>query len=119
MSVPNEENDLHGCLMKSMRLSEGDSGGRFMVRIKIFGPLKEVSTGADLFEVEADEDENLMDALRRLPEPLRGRIFEDDALSPELLVLVNGVEISCLGSPNEIRLKGAEAIHLVPVIHGG
>jgi molybdopterin converting factor small subunit len=105
--------------MRSMRLSEGNSGGRFRVRIKIFGPLKEASAGADLFEVEANEGESLMDALRRLPEPLRGRIFEDGVLSPELLVLVDGVEISCLGSPNEIRLKGAEEIHLVPVIHGG
>lgn len=116
---PDDENDLHGCLMRSMRLSEGASRGRFRVRVRIFGPLKEVSGGADLFEVEVDEDENVMDALRRLPDPLRRRIFEDDVISPELLVLVDGVEISCLGNPSEIRLKGVKEIHLVPVIHGG
>jgi molybdopterin converting factor small subunit len=105
--------------MRSMHLSEGASGECFRVRVRIFGPLKEVSGGVDLFEVEVDEGESLVNALRRLPDPLRERIFRDHMLSPELLVLVNGVEISCLGRPDEIRLRGVRDIHLVPVIHGG
>jgi len=105
--------------MRSMHLSEGSSGGRFRVRIRIFGPLKEISGGVDLFEFEAYEGESLMDVLRRLPDPLRGRVLEDEMLSPELLVLVDGVEVSCLGRPDEIRLRGIREIHLVPVIHGG
>jgi molybdopterin converting factor small subunit len=105
--------------MRSMRLSEGVSKGRLRVRVRIFGPLKEVSGGMDLFEVEADEGESIMDILRRLPDPLLKRVFEDGMLSPELLVLIDGVEISCLGRPNEVRLKEVREIHLVPVIHGG
>ncbi|MEM1727520.1 MAG: MoaD/ThiS family protein [Nitrososphaerota archaeon] len=104
--------------MRSMRLSEGASGGRFKVRIRIFGPLREVSR-EDFFEVDAGENESLIDVLRRLPEPLRERILENGEISPELLVLIDGVEISCLGKPDEISLKDVREIHMVPVIHGG
>ncbi|MEM3922126.1 MAG: hypothetical protein QXG25_04510, partial [Nitrososphaerota archaeon] len=73
----------------------------------------------DLFEVEAGENESLIDVLRRLPEPLRERILENGEISPELLVLIDGVEISCLGKPDKISLKDVREIHMVPVIHGG
>lgn len=91
---------------------------RFIVRVKIFGPLKEVSR-KDLFEIETYENESLMDALRRLPKPLQEMIFENERLSSNLLVLIDGIEVSCLGKPNKINLKGVKEIHLVPVIHGG
>ncbi len=106
--------------MRSMRLSEGVSGDHFRVRVKVLGPLKEV-LGEDIFVIEAYEGESLLDALKKLPKPLQERIFEfeDEGVAPDLLVLVDGVEISCLGSPDKIRLNGVKEIHLVPVIHGG
>jgi len=103
--------------MRSMHLSEG-SDVKQRVVIRILGPLKELSENS-VFELEASGDESVLDVLRKLPEKLKGRVLEADEISPDILVLVDGVEISCLGSPEKIPVKGVREIFLVPVVHGG
>lgn len=103
--------------MRSMHLSEG-SDIRQRIVVRILGPLKELSEKS-VFELEVSGDDNVLDVLRRLPEELRGRVLDADEVSPDILVLVDGVEISCLGSPDKIPIKGIREIFLVPVVHGG
>lgn len=104
--------------MRSMHLSEGRASGSYRVRVRVFGPLKE-ELGKEVLELDAHDDESILDLLRKLPEPLQRRVLEGGEVSPDLLILVDGVEVSCLGDPREVRLRGCREVHLVPVIHGG
>lgn len=103
--------------MRSMHLPEGPKVKQ-RVTVSILGPLKELSE-ASVFELEASGNESILDVLRKLPEKLKGRILEADEISPDILVLIDGVEISCLGSPKKIPVKGVREIFLIPVVHGG
>lgn len=103
--------------MRSMHLSEG-SDVRQKIVVRILGPLKELSE-TSAFELEAGKDDSVLDILKKLPEKLRSRVLEIRQLSPDILVLVDGVEISCLGSPEKISVRGVREIFLVPVVHGG
>ena len=103
--------------MRSMHLPEG-ADAKQKVIVRIMGPLKELSE-VSVFELEASGDESVLSILKKLPERLRRRVLEVDEISPDILVLVDGVEISCLGSPERIPVRGVREIFLVPVVHGG
>ncbi len=103
--------------MRNMHLPEGIIE-QHKISIKILGPLKEISESS-VFEVTARKGENILDILKKLPAELRGRIIKDDEISPDLLVLVDGVEASCLGRLEEVSVNDVKEIILIPVIHGG
>lgn len=103
--------------MRSMHLSEGVQE-KIRVRVKILGPLKEVSD-RDVFELDVRRGESLLSILRMLPERLRDRVFDGEELAPDLLVLVNGVDVSCLGAIEEVNVEEDGEIVVIPVIHGG
>ena len=103
--------------MRSMHLSEGVQE-KIRVRVKILGPLKEVSD-RDVFELDVRRGESLLSILRMLPERLRDRVFDGEELAPDLLVLVNGVDVSCLGAIEEVNVEEEGEIVVIPVIHGG
>jgi len=103
--------------MRSMHLSEG-AQEKIRVRVRILGPLKEVSD-RDVFELEVGRGERLLAILRMLPEKLKDRIFDGEEIASDLLVLVNGVDISCLGTIKEVSVEEGSEIVLIPVIHGG
>ena len=102
--------------MRSMHLSEGVQE-KIRVRVRILGPLKEVSD-RDVFELHVRRGESLLSILRMLPERLRDRVFDGEELAPDLLVLVNGVDVSCLGAIEEVNVEDGEIV-VIPVIHGG
>ena len=103
--------------MRNMHLSEGVQE-KIRVRVKILGPLKEVSD-RDVFELDVRRGESLLSILRMLPERLRDRVFDGEELAPDLLVLVNGVDVSCLGAIEEVNVEEDGEIVVIPVIHGG
>ena len=103
--------------MRNMHLTEGDYR---KVVVKILGPLREVEERG-VMEISVESDMSLLDVLKRLPERLRERVLVNGDIAPDILVLVNNVELSCFESPENIRV-GVEDIReivLIPVIHGG
>ena len=103
--------------MRNMHLTEGDYR---KVVVRILGPLREVEERG-VMEISVESDMSLLDVLKRLPERLRERVLVNGDVAPDILVLVNNVELSCLESPKNIRV-GVEDIReivLIPVIHGG
>ena len=103
--------------MRSMHLSEG--AGELRITVRLLGVLQEACGGVERLEVRIRRGERLLDLLRRLPARLRDRVLVDGEVAPDLLILVDGVELSCLGSAERVRLEGAREIVLIPVIHGG
>ena len=103
--------------MRNMHLTEGDYR---KVVVRILGPLREVEERG-VMEISVESDMSLLDVLKRLPERLRERVLVNGDIAPDILVLVNNVELSCFESPKNIRV-GVEDIReivLIPVIHGG
>lgn len=103
--------------MRNMHLTEGDYR---KVVVRILGPLREVEERG-VMEISVEPDMSLLDVLKRLPERLRERVLVNGDVAPDILVLVNNVELSCFESPENIRV-GVEDIReivLIPVIHGG
>ena len=103
--------------MRNMHLTEGDYR---KVVVRILGPLREVEERG-VMEISVEPDMSLLDVLKRLPERLRERVLVNGDIAPDILVLVNNVELSCFESPENIRV-GVEDIReivLIPVIHGG
>ena len=103
--------------MRSMHLSEG--AGELRITIRLLGVLQEACGGVERLEVEIRRGESLLDLLRRLPARLRNMVLADGGVAPDLLILVDGVELSCLGPAERVRLEGAREVVLIPVIHGG
>jgi len=103
--------------MRNMHLTEGDYR---KVVVKILGPLREVEERR-VMEISVEPDMSLLDVLKRLPERLRERVLVNGDIAPDILVLVNNVELSCLGPPENIRVsvEDIREIVLIPVIHGG
>ena len=103
--------------MRNMHLTEGDYR---KVVVKILGPLREFEERR-VMEISVEPDMSLLDVLKRLPERLRERVLVNGDIAPDILVLVNNVELSCLGPPENIRVsvEDIREIVLIPVIHGG
>ena len=103
--------------MRNMHLTEGDYR---KVVVRILGPLREVEERG-VMEISVESDMSLLDVLKRLPERLRERVLVNGDIAPDILVLVNNVELSCLGPPENIRVsvEDIREIVLIPVIHGG
>ena len=103
--------------MRNMHLTEGDYR---KVVVRILGPLREVEERR-VMEISVETDMSLLDVLKRLPERLRERVLVNGDIAPDILVLVNNVELSCLGPPENIRVsvEDIREIVLIPVIHGG
>ncbi|MCD6535863.1 MAG: MoaD/ThiS family protein [Thaumarchaeota archaeon] len=103
--------------MRNMHLTEGDYR---KVVVRILGPLREVEERR-VMEISVEPDMSLLDVLKRLPERLRERVLVNGDIAPDILVLVNNVELSCLGPPENIRvgIEDIREIVLIPVIHGG
>ncbi len=103
--------------MRIMHLTEGDSR---KVIVKAVGGLT-LLLGTKETVLEVAEQKSLLDLLKMLPEKLKNKLLIGDDVAPDVLVLVNGVELSCLGSPRGITVLGADIreVVLIPVIHGG
>lgn len=101
--------------MRNMHLTEGYYK---RVVVKILGPLREVEEKA-VMEVDVEPDMTLIDVVKRLPRRLRERVLVDGDIAPDILVLVDNVELSCWGSADNIRVDDVREIILIPVIHGG
>lgn len=88
------------------------------MKIEFIGPLKKVA-GVSGLELTIDGEKKLLDVLKMLPESLKERILESSGeISPEIMVLVNGVEVKSLGLEN-MHVKESDRIILIPIIHGG
>ena len=103
--------------MRNMHLTEGYCR---RVVVRILGPLREVEERA-VMEIDVEPGMSLIEVLKRLPERLRERVLVNGDIAPDILVLVNNVELSCLGPPENIRvgIEDIREIVLIPVIHGG
>jgi len=102
----------------TMHLTEGS--GKRLVRVRVVGVLERLLGGSEL-PIEAEGSSSLIEVLRSLPDALRSRVLNGEEIASDILVLVNGVEVSCLGSPKEITVSKANIneVVLIPVIHGG
>ncbi|MEM3741853.1 MAG: MoaD/ThiS family protein [Nitrososphaerota archaeon] len=86
--------------------------------IEFIGPLKKIA-GAGRLELTIDREMKLIEILKILPEPIRKRVLESSGkLSPDIIFLVNDVEVKSLGLEN-IPVKPSDKIVMIPIIHGG
>lgn len=88
------------------------------MKIEFIGPLKKAA-GVSELELKIDGEKKLLEVLEMLPESVKKRILESSGkISPDIMILVNGVEVKSLGLEN-IHVKESDRIVLIPVIHGG
>jgi molybdopterin converting factor small subunit len=88
------------------------------MKIEFIGPLKKAA-GVSELELKIDGEKKLLEVLEMLPESIKKRILESSGkISPDIMILVNGVEVKSLGLEN-MRVKESDRIVLIPVIHGG
>ncbi|MCL7401970.1 MAG: MoaD/ThiS family protein [Thaumarchaeota archaeon] len=88
------------------------------MKIEFIGPLKKAA-GVSELELKIDGEKKLLEVLKMLPESIKKRILESSGkISPDIMILVNGVEVKSLGLEN-IHVKESDRIVLIPVIHGG
>jgi len=88
------------------------------MKIEFIGPLKRVA-GISELELTIDREKKLLDVLKMLPESVKERILESSGkISPEIIVLVNDLEVRSLGLEN-MYVKENDRIVLIPIIHGG
>lgn len=86
--------------------------------IEFIGPLKRIA-GTSEIELTFDGEIRLIEILKMLPEPVKKRVLEPSGkLPPDIIILVNGVEVKSLGLEN-ISVKQGDKIVLIPIIHGG
>jgi len=90
------------------------------VVVKLLGPLIPLAGGSEL-TISIDESSSILDFFKALPNGLRERLLSEDGLAPDVIVLLNGVAASCLGSLEEITVRDLDLreVVLIPVIHGG
>jgi molybdopterin converting factor small subunit len=88
------------------------------MKIEFIGPLKKAA-GVSELELKIDGEKKLLEVLEMLPESIKKRILESSGkISPDVMILVNGVEVKSLGLEN-MHVKESDRIVLIPVIHGG
>jgi molybdopterin converting factor small subunit len=88
------------------------------MKIEFIGPLKKAA-GVSELELKIDGEKKLLEVLEMLPESIKKRILESSGkISPDIMILVNGVEVKSLGLEN-MHVKESDRIILIPVIHGG
>lgn len=92
------------------------------VKVKLFGLLKR-ALGSDCLLLELSEPLRLKDLINKIVEEysaLKNILLDPELMDPRpnLIILVNGVEISALNGL-ETFLKDGDEIVLIPVIHGG
>jgi molybdopterin converting factor small subunit len=88
------------------------------MKIEFIGPLKKAA-GVSELELKIDGEKKLLEVLEMLPESIKKRILESSGkISPDIMILVNGVEVKSLGLEN-MHVKESDRIVLIPVIHGG
>jgi molybdopterin converting factor small subunit len=88
------------------------------MKIEFIGPLKKAA-GVSELELKIDGEKKLLEVLEMLPESVKKRILESSGkISPDVMILVNGVEVKSLGLEN-MHVKESDRIVLIPVIHGG
>lgn len=86
--------------------------------IEFVGPLKNIAA-TDRLELKIDGEIKLMEILEMLPEHVKKRVLKPTGeISPDVIILVNGLEIKSLGLEN-FFIKSSDKIVLIPVIHGG
>jgi len=108
--------------MRNMHLTEGDCKQlvKRTVLVRVLGPLEEAVEGGVL-KLQVDGNTSLLELFNKFPEKLKNTVLVGREIAPDLLVVVDGVELSCLGPPEEVLIgeAGVKEIVLVPVIHGG
>lgn len=88
------------------------------MKIELVGSLKRTA-GTDILEVKLEKKSTLREVLEKLPEDLKKRIFRSGgSISPDLLILINGVEFKSTGS-GEVYIENGDTVVIIPVIHGG
>ncbi len=88
------------------------------MKIELVGPLKKTA-GLNELRLKINGKAKLNEALNMLPEQIKKRILDSKGnISPEIIVLVNGVEVKSLGLENTY-VKDEDEITIIPIIHGG
>ncbi len=88
------------------------------MKIELVGPLKK-TVGLNELRLKINEKIKLNEALNMLPEQIKKRILDPHGnILPEIIVLLNGVEVKSLGLENTY-VKDDDEITLIPIIHGG
>lgn len=88
------------------------------MKIELVGPLKKTA-GLNELRLKINEKTRLSEALNMLPEQIKKRILDPRGnILPEIIVLVNGVEVKSLGLENTY-VKDEDEITIIPIIHGG
>jgi len=88
------------------------------LKIELVGPLKKTA-GLNELRLKINGKAKLNEALNMLPEQIKKRILDSKGnISPEIIVLVNGVEVKSLGLENTY-VKDEDEITIIPIIHGG
>jgi len=88
------------------------------VKVRLIGTLLEEAGRSELY-LELEDEVEVVKALEMLPRRLKERILRDGRLAPDILVLVDGIEVSSFGALESLVLRGGEEIVLIPTIHGG
>jgi len=107
--------------MRSMHLTEGhELKSARKVMVKLLGTLIPI-VGSDQIVLTVEGSATILDLLKKLPKGLRERIFSEDGLASDIIVLLNGVSTSCLEPLDKITVDELEVkeVVLIPVIHGG
>ncbi|MEM1676512.1 MAG: MoaD/ThiS family protein [Nitrososphaerota archaeon] len=89
-----------------------------LLKIELVGSLKRI-VGVDMLEIKLERRSTLREVLEKLPEDLKKIVFRSGrSISPDLLILINGVEFRSAGS-GDMYVEDGDTIVIIPVIHGG
>ncbi len=90
------------------------------MRVELIGHLK-AEAGGEYVEIKVSSGgENLVEALKKLPEKVRHHVIDEKTgkIATGLLILVNGSEIKP-SQVAETKVKEDDVVTLIPAIHGG
>ena len=85
----------------------------------MIGHLKAVA-GTDSLEVKIEGEENLLEALNKLPSEVRRHVIDEKSgkIVSGTLILVNGADVR-REEAERIKVKNEDTVSLIPAIHGG
>lgn len=90
------------------------------VRVRYLAVLKGLSDDPEREEsIEAPSLSSLLKALQgREADPLKGRLFSNGCVRPDVLIFINDVEVGLLGGMRA-ELKDGDEVTFLPSVHGG
>ncbi|MCX8192568.1 MAG: MoaD/ThiS family protein [Nitrososphaeria archaeon] len=88
------------------------------MKIELVGPLRRIMDVSEI-ELEVNERTMLVEVLNRLPEKVKKHVLKSvDTMSPQIMILVNGVEVKSIGI-EKVYVEDKDKVVLIPIIHGG